>query len=258
MVDSYRHIGVIGALPEEVERLHDHLIGETVGEHVGRRFHTGMLGAQRVTVVQSRIGKVAAAVTATTLIRDIGVDALIFTGVAGALADDLAVGDVVVADELVQHDLQGPPQLFARGEVPLLGVVEMPTDPVLSAAAIDAARDFLAAGLGDLVTDAQRSHLGIGMPTAHVGLVATGDEFIHGALKDLVRSRTPRAVCVDMEGAAVAQVCLEHGGVPLCVIRAISDLATGTASVDFPRFLEALAQHYSYEILRRMFAPPAR
>jgi adenosylhomocysteine nucleosidase len=84
--------------------------------------------------------------------------------------------------------------------------------------------------------------------------VATGDEFIEGELKSIVVARTPSAVCVDMEGAAVAQVCHELGGVPLCVVRAISDLASGTASIDFPKFLDQLASHYSYEILRRMFA----
>jgi adenosylhomocysteine nucleosidase len=88
----------------------------------------------------------------------------------------------------------------------------------------------------------------------HTGQVATGDEFIEGELKAVVRTRAPSAVCVDMEGAAVAQVCHELGGVPLCVVRAISDLAGGTASIDFPKFLDQLASHYSYEILRRMLA----
>ncbi len=116
------------------------------------------------------------------------------------------------------------------------------------------AQAFLDDGLGDVVTSAQLAALGIGRPSVHTGQVATGDEFIEGALKDVVRRRTPLAVCVDMEGAAVAQVCHELGGVPLCVVRAISDLAGGTASVDFPRFLDQLASHYSYEVLRRMFA----
>ena len=257
MAAAYDHIGVIGALPEEVERLHEHLDGETVEERAGRRYHHGRLGPQRVTLVQSRIGKVAAAVTATTLIREHAVDAIVFTGVAGALDDAVSVGDVVVADELVQHDLQGPPEMFARGEVPLLGVVEIATDPTLAAAAAAAARDFFATGFGELAEAAAAElDLAIGQPRVHVGQVATGDEFVHGALKDVVRARTPRALCVDMEGAAVAQVCLEHGALPLCVIRAISDLAGTTASVDFPRFLQAFAQHYSYEILRRMFAAP--
>ncbi len=257
MAAAYDHIGVIGALPEEVERLHEHLDGETVEERAGRRYHHGRLGSQRVTLVQSRIGKVAAAVTATTLIREHEVDAIVFTGVAGALDDTVSVGDVVVADELVQHDLQGPPEMFARGEVPLLGVVEIATDPTLTAAAAAAAHDFVATGFGDLADAAVADHgFAIEQPRVHVGQVATGDEFVHGALKDVVRARTPRALCVDMEGAAVAQVCLEHGALPLCVIRAISDLAGTTASVDFPRFLQAFAQHYSYEILRRLFAAP--
>ncbi len=257
MAAAYDHIGVIGALPEEVERLHEHLDGETVEERAGRRYHHGRLGPQRVTLVQSRIGKVAAAVTATTLIREHAVDAIVFTGVAGALDDAVSVGDVVVADELVQHDLQGPPEMFARGEVPLLGVVEIATDPTLAAAAAAAARDFLATGFGELADAAAAEFdLAVEQPRVHVGQVATGDEFVHGNLKDIVRARTPRALCVDMEGAAVAQVCLEHGALPLCVIRAISDLAGTTASVDFPRFLQAFAQHYSYEILRRMFAAP--
>jgi len=254
MALGYRHVGVIGAMAEEIDSLHLHLDAETITEHAGRTFRHGTLAGQRVTIVQSRIGKVAAALTAASLIRDHEVDAIVFTGIAGALRDDLAIGDVVVASELVQHDLAGPPEMFARGEIPLLGVAELPADATMTAAAVAAADDFIANGLTAIVTAEQLVDLGIGRPSVHVGQVATGDEFIEGELKSIVRRRTPDALCVDMEGAAVAQVCHELGGVPLCVIRAISDLASGTASVDFPKFLDQLASHYSYEILRRMFA----
>ena len=254
MAIGHRHVGVIGAMAEEVERLHQHLDAETLTEDAGRVYRHGVLASQRVTVVQSRIGKVAAALTAASLIRDHQVDAIVFTGIAGALHDDLGIGDVVVASELVQHDLAGPPEMFARGEIPFLGVVELDTDPTLRAAAVAAATEFVSHGLTSTVLAEQLDDLGIGRPSIHVGQVATGDEFIEGELKDIVRRRTPNACCVDMEGAAVAQVCHELGGVPLCVIRAISDLSSGTASVDFPRFLDQLASHYSYEILRRMFA----
>jgi adenosylhomocysteine nucleosidase len=254
MTLAYRHVGVIGAMAEEVERLHRHLAAETVTEQAGRTYRHGLLEGQRVTVVQSRIGKVAAALTAASLVRDHEVDAIVFTGIAGALHDDLAIGDVVIASELVQHDLAGPPEMFARSEIPLLGVVELATDAPLTAAAVEAADDFLGDGLGAVVGRHVLDELGIGRPSVHVGQVATGDEFIEGALKQIVRERAPSAMCVDMEGAAVAQVCHELGGVPLCVVRAISDLASGTASVDFPKFLDRLASHYSYEILRRMFA----
>ena len=250
---GHRHVGVIGAMAEEVDRLHHHLDAESVTEDAGRVYRHGLLAGQRVTVVQSRIGKVAAALTAASLIRDHHVDAIVFTGIAGALHDHLNIGDVVVATELVQHDLAGPPEMFARGEIPLLGVVELATDEPMSRGAVVAATAFVADGLHRVVTPAQLADLGIGRPTVHVGQVATGDEFIEGDLRDVVRRRTPDAICVDMEGAAVAQVCHELGGVPLCVIRAISDLSSGTASVDFPRFLDQLASHYSYEILRRMF-----
>jgi adenosylhomocysteine nucleosidase len=254
MTIGYGHVGVIGAMAEEVERLHRHLDAETVTEHAGRTYRHGLLAGQRVTVVQSRIGKVAAALTAASLVRDHGVDAIVFTGIAGALHDDLAIGDVVVATELVQHDLAGPPSMFVRGEIPLLGVVELPTDDGMTAAAVAAAIDFVNGGLAAIATPEVLDELGVGRPSVHTGQVATGDEFIEGELKQIVRRRAPDALCVDMEGAAVAQVCHELGGVPLCVIRAISDLASGTASVDFPRFLDQLASHYSYEILRRMFA----
>lgn len=254
MAIGYLHVGVIGAMAQEVDRLHQHLDAESSTEHAGRVYRHGLLHGQRVTVVQSRIGKVAAALTAASLIRDHQVDAIVFTGIAGALDDRLAIGDVVIATELVQHDLAGPPEMFARGEIPLLGVVELPTGPALSAAAVAAAGDFLNDGLDAVVTSEQLAALGIGRPSVHTGQVATGDEFIEGELKQIVRRRAPDAICVDMEGAAVAQVCHELGGVPLCVVRAISDLAGGTASVDFPRFLDQLASHYSYEILRRMFS----
>ncbi len=248
-------VGIIGALTEEVARIVDHLEAATITEAVGRRFHHGEIRGREVTVVESRIGKVAAAVTATTLIREFDVEAIVFTGVAGALADELAIGDVVIADALVQHDLAGPPEMFARGEIPLLGVRSIPTDAALRDAARAAALEFVADGLDDMVPAARRRDLGIERPTGHVGPIATGDEFVHGSMKSLVVERAPEAIAVDMEGAAVAQVCLEHGGVPLCVVRAISDLAAGTASIDFPVFLETLAQHYSWEIVARMLAP---
>ncbi len=254
MAIEYGHVGVIGAMADEVERVHHHLEREAVTEHAGRTYRSGFLAGQRITIVQSRIGKVAAALTAASLVRDHGVDAVIFTGIAGALHDDLAIGDVVIATELVQHDLAGPPAMFVRGEIPLLGVVELPTDAGMTAAAVAAALDFVNGGLSAIATQQVLDEFGLVRPSVHTGQVATGDEFIEGELKETVRRRTPDALCVDMEGAAVAQVCHELGGVPLCVIRAISDLASGTASVDFPRFLDQLASHYSYEILRRMFA----
>lgn len=251
------HLGVIGALPEEIELLHDRLDDEHIERIARRTYRTGTLtdvaGSPRVTLVQSRMGKVAAAVTATTLIREFGVDGIVFTGIAGALAPAVAIGDVVIATDLVQHDIQGPPDEFRRGDVPLLGVREFAADPVLSDAAERAALDFFADGLAHLASDEVLADLGIHRPQVHRGRVVTGDEFVHGEGKAVVVGRDADAMCVDMEGAAVAQVCFEHGETPLCVIRAISDLASGEAVSDFPKFRDALARHYGWEIIRRMW-----
>jgi len=251
------HLGVIGALPEEIELLHDRLVDERVERIARRTYRTGTLldvaGSPQVTLVQSRMGKVAAAVTATTLIREFGVDGIVFTGIAGALAPGVGIGDVVIATDLVQHDILGPPDEFRRGDVPLLGVRDFVADPALSDAAERAALDFFGEGFTELVPAEVLADLGIRRPRVHRGRVVTGDEFIHGDGKAVVLGREAAAVCVDMEGAAVAQVCFEHGGVPLCVIRAISDLASGEAVSDFPKFRDALARHYGWEIIRRMW-----
>lgn len=253
MPARFEHIGVIGAMAGEIDELRRRLAIESVTEHAGRTFHHGALGAQRITLVQSRIGKVAATITALSLIRDHAVDAIVFTGIAGALDDRLAIGDVVVASSTVQHDLQGPTEMFARSEIPLLGIIQLATDPALADAAVRAAGDYVTAGLDELRSGGLLDDLGIVRPTVHVGQIATGDEFIEGDLRRVVRERGPVALCVDMEAAAVAQVCHELGGVPLCVIRAISDMAGDTASEDFPKFLDRLAANYSAEILERMF-----
>lgn len=257
MVPTVSHLGVIGALPEEVELLHDRLVDEHEQRIARRTYRTGRLadvpGCPQVTLVQSRMGKVAAAVTATTLIREFGVDGIVFTGIAGALAPVVAIGDVVIATDLVQHDIHGPPDEFRRGDVPLLGIREFVADPALSDAAERAAIDFFGDGFAELVPEAVLADLGIHTPRVHRGRVVTGDEFVHGDGRAVVIGREASAMCVDMEGAAVAQVCFEHDGVPLCVIRSISDLASGEAVTDFPRFRDALARHYAWEIIRRMW-----
>jgi len=254
MATGYAHVGVIGAMAEEVDRVQSQLDTASVTQANRHTYHHGTLAGQRITIVQSRIGKVAAALAAASLIRDHHVDAIVFTGMAGALDADLRIGDVVVGTELLQHDLAGPPLMFARSEIPLLGVSELPTDGALTAAAVTAARDFVDNGLSAVVSDGQLSELGIGRPSVYSGQGATGDEFIEGDAKQIVRDRAPKAMCVDMESAAIAQACYEMGDVPFCALWAIADLAGGSASINFPKFLDQMVSHYSYEILRRMFA----
>ena len=246
------HIGLMGALPQEVELLKEDLAESSHTELGRRNYHSGSLHGHAVTLVHSRMGKVASASTATTLVTQFDVDAVVFVGVAGRLDDDLDIGDVVIATDLVQHDLQSNPKEFKRGEVPLLGIRELPTDDHLRSAAATAAREFFEKHLDHAVGTKTLRDFQITKPKVVLGRVASGDEFIHGELRDLVRARAPQAKCVEMEGAAVAQVCYEHGK-PVCIIRAISDRAGDKAPIAFPEFRDRLARHYARGIIRAMF-----
>jgi adenosylhomocysteine nucleosidase len=219
--------------------------------HLGRRdFHVGRLWGRPVVVTLARIGKVAAATTVTALIHRFGVGEVVFTGVAGGLGSAVRIGDVVVADHLVQHDLDATP-LFPRYEVPLLGMARFPADPALSGRLAAAAAAFLAHDLGGLPAAAHAA-FGLERPQLHRGLVASGDRFIGGgAAAAALRADLPDALATEMEGAAVAQVCHEYG-VPWAVVRTISDSADEHAHIDFPAFLRDVASLYSYGIIRRL------
>ena len=244
-------IGVMSAMREEIESLLPELEGARAEESGMRTYHSGRLWGAPAVLVFSRWGKVAAATTATHLITRLGADRVVFTGVAGAVAPGVRPGDVVVADRLVQHDMDARP-LFERHEIPLLGVREFRTDPTLRAAAAAAARDFLAQDLSASVPAEVLAEFHIRAPKVVKGEVASGDRFFADRAElDRLRQMLPRALCVEMEGAAVAQVCHEYG-VPCAIVRTISDAADESAGEAFPRFVERVATAYSHGILRRM------
>lgn len=235
-------IGVIGAMAEEISTLAQHIEGVERVETLGRReFHLGSLFGVDVVFVQSRIGKVAAASTATHLVDRFGVRTIVFTGVAGALAQGLGPGDLVVADRLRQHDLDASP-IFPAMEVPLLGVTDIACDPALVALAEQAARDH-ASDVGG---------------TVRTGLIVSGDRFVSTSReREAIIARSPDALCVEMEGAAVAQVCHEHG-VGFVVVRTISDSADDDATEHFTLSLPELAGSSSLGVIRRLLPAMAR
>ena len=215
----------------------------------GRDFWVGHLHGQPVVAVLSRIGKVAAAVTATILLERFAVRAIVFTGVAGGLAPGVKVGDVVVATQLLQHDLDASP-IFPRYEVPLMGLSRFTADAAigdaLAAVAEETLRDPVA-----LVGQRAVDEFGLQSPTVHRGLLISGDRFVSTAAEsEALRRHLPDALAVEMEGAAVAQVCYELG-VPFAVIRAISDNANENAATDFMRFVKSVAARYAFHIVRR-------
>jgi adenosylhomocysteine nucleosidase len=203
-----------------------------------------------VVAVLSRIGKVAAATTATTLIERFGVTRMVFTGVAGGLAPDVQVGDVVVAREFIQHDMDASP-LFPRHEVPLTGMTRFPADTSLSDALAVAARLALQ-GLCASLPQAEWLNIDLANAQVHQGLIASGDRFVSQTLaSEALQRALPDALAVEMECAAIAQVCHDYG-VPLAAVRTISDRADDAAHVDFPRFIQTIANRYSVAVLDRL------
>lgn len=248
-------IGVLTAMPDEMRALLAALETRERIEHGRRVFAVGTLFGREAVLVEARIGKVAAAAAATELIARFGVRTLLFTGLAGGLAPGIAVGDIVVGEELAQHDLDASP-LFPAMEIPLLGRSRLPADADLSERLARAAAAFLGEDLRSAFLPEVIAELGIGVgnggPRVHRGLVVSGDRFVSSdAEATALRGRVPGALCVEMEGAAVAQVCHEHG-VEFAVVRTISDAADEDAPRDFPRFLTRVASHYSLGIIRRL------
>ncbi len=217
-------IAIISALEQEQAGLELLLADSASQVRAGRRFVTGTLNGHAVVLVVCGIGKVAAATTTTVLIEHFEVANIVFTGVAGGLAEGVNVGDMVIGSHYLQHDMDASP-LFKRFEVPLYGLSAFNADSTLLQA-LHAAAQSLASGHAFRV---------------HQGLIISGDTFVSSAANSQsLCDALPLALCVEMEGAAVAQVCHDYA-VPFVAVRTISDRADDAAHIDFPAFVESVA-----------------
>ena len=242
-----RTIGVLGAMAEEIDEVKALLSNKTVVKIANREFVVGKINGIACVVAFSKWGKVAATITATLLIQEFGVTDLFFIGTAGALADGLKVGDIVISKRLVQHDLDARP-IISRFELPLLNRIYVNSDPGLTELAGKAVTNLLSRGVEHMVGEEAVKEFGLN-PTLYFGDIASGDQFINSDEKrNEILSLLPGVLCVEMEGAAVAQVCLEFG-VPFTVIRTISDTANHNARVDFGKFIVEVANAYSRAII---------
>jgi adenosylhomocysteine nucleosidase len=244
-------LGIISALLEEQQGLMEAMEGPATTSHGMRDYTQGNLWGIDAVCVLSRIGKVAAAMTATILVEKFGVTHIVFTGVAGSGDALVAVGDIVIADTLVQHDMDARP-LFPRFEVPLTGLAHFQSHLGLSDQLYEAAGLFIEDDLGRAVGEAEVKEFGLAQPRLHRGLIGSGDQFIgsRGQL-EAVKKVLPELLALEMEGAAVAQVCFELG-LPFAVMRSISDNANEEAAIDFMRFVKSVASSYAYGVIRRL------
>ncbi|MDO5290337.1 MAG: 5'-methylthioadenosine/adenosylhomocysteine nucleosidase [Pseudomonadota bacterium] len=244
--------GIMAAMHPELAAVLARLPDEQRQRVAGRDVWIGHWHGHEVVAVLSRVGKVAAATTAAVLIERFGVGRILFTGTAGGLGEGVRVGDLVLAEGFVQHDMDASP-LFPRFEVPLYERARFGVNTPLSAALGRAARQAVAQPARTLGDEAVRA-FGLYAPRVHTGLVASGDRFVATAAESAaLRAALPHALAVEMEGAAVAQVCHDFG-VPFAALRTISDRADDSAHVDFSRFIEQVASRYSQAVLEAFFS----
>ncbi|MCI6904674.1 5'-methylthioadenosine/adenosylhomocysteine nucleosidase [Streptococcus alactolyticus] len=220
-------IGIIAAMEQELRLLVDHLENKVEHHVLGNTYYEGKLGRHQVVLVQSGVGKVMSAMSFAILADHFGVDALINTGSAGAVAEGLQIGDVVVADTLAYHDVD----LTAFG----YDYGQMSMQPLY----FESDKTFVET-FEQVLSEAD-------VPS-HIGLIATGDSFIAGQDKiDAIKSVFPQVLAVEMEGAAIAQAAHSLKK-PFVVVRAMSDTAAHDANITFDEFIIAAGKQ-SAEIL---------
>ena len=215
--DNKMNIAIMGAMPEEIEPLLDYYGKYETIEYAKNNFYLVDYKGHRLVIAYSKIGKVYATITALTMIKKFKCQRLLFSGVAGAISDDLGIGDLTVATKLSQHDLDITAFGHPYGFVPEGSVYEE-SDGEL----IEFAKDIA-------------EQKGIKLKES---IIATGDQFICDQDKKEWIGKTFKASAVEMEGAAVALTC-NAVGIPFFILRSISDAADMDASFDFDEFLKS-------------------
>ena len=215
-------LGIIGAMQEEIETLLHLMENKTEKEIAGSVFHDGVLEGLPVTVVQCGIGKVNAALCTQILCDLFGVTHLVNTGIAGSLCNDLDIGDMVVSQDAMYHDVDAVAFGYPMGKVPGMNVTAFPADETMIAYAFAAAEK-------------------VNPGHTKIGRVASGDQFVASReVKDRIVSIT-HALCTEMEGTAIAQTAYRNR-LPFVILRAISDKADDSTHMDYPTF-ESIAAH---------------
>lgn len=221
-------IGIIGAMAQEIEILRQVMVEPKVTELAGCKIFEGKINNTRVALLQSGIGKVAAAIGTTLLIQLTQPDVIINTGSAGGLDPNLNVGDILISTEVRHHDVDVTAFGYEIGQLPANPPAFSPNE--------------------QLVELAQKEAKKAGYNVVS-GLICSGDAFINGKEKiNEIRQNFPNVVAVEMEAAAIAQVC--HGfNLPFVIVRAVSDVADKESHLSFEEFLPLAAEKSSTIVL---------
>ena len=219
-----KRIGIIGAMEEEVARFKEQMTDTVISKRAGMEFIQGMLCGRDTVVVRSGIGKVNAAVCAQILCDVYEVDYIMNTGVAGSLNAEIEIGDIVISEEALQHDMDATGFGYAPGVIPRMETSVFPADPRLVTLAAEACAKA--------------------NPDIRVfrGRILSGDQFISDKNTKERLAENFRGLCTEMEGGAVAQTAYLNG-VPYLILRAISDKADDSASMAYDTFEKMAIRH---------------
>lgn len=217
-------IGIIGAMELEVEELKEKMITSRIVKKAGMEFHEGILNGAEAVIVRSGIGKVNAGLCVQILVDMFEVTHVINTGVAGSLNAGLDIGDILISEDALYHDMDVTIFGYALGEVPQMNTVAFPADKRMIGLAKEACEKV--------------------NPDIHaiIGRVVSGDQFISNKEVKEKLIHQFQGDCTEMEGAAIAHAAYLNR-IPFVVIRAISDKADDSAEMDYPTFERAAAKH---------------
>lgn len=217
-------IGIIGAMDEEVSRLKEKMEVSKIETKAGMEFFQGVLAGKEVVVVRSGIGKVNAGICTQILADDFSVDAVINTGIAGALHKDINIGDIVLSEDALQHDMDATGFGYEPGVIPRMEESVFKGNSTL----LEIAKEVNETRNPDITT--------------FTGRIVSGDQFISDREKKEYLIKQFAGFCTEMEGAAIAQVCYLNE-IPFLIIRAISDKADQSATMDYKEFEEKAIEH---------------
>lgn len=217
-------LGIIGAMDVEVAEVKAAMQDVEVKTMAGMDFYKGTLKGKEAVVVRSGIGKVNAAVCTQILVDHYGVDAVINTGIAGSLRNEIEIGDVVLSTDTAQHDMDATGFGYPVGQIPQMEEFSFPADETFRNLAMKCCKEV---------------NPDIGVFT---GRIVSGDQFISDQVKKDWIAENFGGCCTEMEGAAIAQAAyLNH--VPFLIIRAISDKADNSATMDYSEFEVKAVRH---------------
>ncbi|MCD7819616.1 MAG: 5'-methylthioadenosine/adenosylhomocysteine nucleosidase [Lachnospiraceae bacterium] len=219
-----KKIGIIGAMEIEVERLKADMTIMREDTRAKMNFCEGELAGMPVVVVRSGIGKVNAAVCTQILVDEFAVDCVINTGVAGSLDARIDIGDIVISKDVLHHDMDAVNFGYPLGQIPQMDVFSFEADETLAALAESVCREV--------------------NPEISIfhGRIVSGDQFVADRETKKRITENFGGSCTEMEGAAIAQAAYLNE-IPFLILRAISDKADDSASMDYPTFEREAAQH---------------